>query len=145
MPVQDLREWIAKTDAMGEIKRIDGADWQSEIGALTNLYQRQPGLPALLFDEIPGYPKGYRLLANALSSFPRHGRDVGDAAVVDAHGDRGTLAQGDERGTSPCLPTWWPAGPYWRTCSPAMPSICSNSPRPSGTSWTAAAISAPAT
>ena len=71
MPVQDLREWIAKTDAMGEIKRINGADWQSEIGALTNLYQRQPGLPALLFDEIPGYPKGYRLLANALSSFPR--------------------------------------------------------------------------
>ena len=71
MPVKDLREWIAQTEARGEVKRINGADWQTEIGALTNLYQRQPGLPALLFDEIPGFPKGFRVLSNSVAAMSR--------------------------------------------------------------------------
>ena len=32
---------------------------------------RKPGNPAVLFDEIPGYPKGHRVLANILTSIPR--------------------------------------------------------------------------
>ena len=101
MPVKDLREWIAQTEARGEVKRINGADWQSEIGALTNLYQRQPGLPALLFDEIPGYPKGFRVLSNSVASIVAHRGDAGDAADLHAHGDRGALAQGDDRASRP--------------------------------------------
>ena len=30
--MEDLRYWIEKVDQMGEIKRIDGADWNLEIG-----------------------------------------------------------------------------------------------------------------
>lgn len=71
MPVTDLREWMARAEARGDIRRVKGADVHSEIGAITNLYQRQPGLPAVLFEDIPGYPAGFRVLSNALSSFSR--------------------------------------------------------------------------
>jgi len=59
MPVKDLREWIEKVEAMGELLRVNGAHWDLEIGALTDLYQQRPGSPALLFDKIPDYPEGF--------------------------------------------------------------------------------------
>jgi len=55
MPVQDLREWIKKMKTINGIKIVNGANWEEEIGVITDLYQRNPGSPALLFDEIPGY------------------------------------------------------------------------------------------
>jgi 4-hydroxy-3-polyprenylbenzoate decarboxylase len=59
-----LRSFIAACQAHGEIQIIKGADWNLEIGALTEsaseLIKEPPGL---LFDEIKGYPKGYRVLS----------------------------------------------------------------------------------
>src|SRR5579872_3882564 len=46
---------------MNEIKTVEGANWDLEIGALSDLNAKQHG-PALLFDDITGYPKGYRVL-----------------------------------------------------------------------------------
>lgn len=71
MGVKDLREWIATVEKMGELKRVNGAHWNLELGIIAELYQRRPGSPALLFDEIPGYPKGYRVLANSIMSMRR--------------------------------------------------------------------------
>jgi 4-hydroxy-3-polyprenylbenzoate decarboxylase len=71
MPVADLREWIDRVDAVGELTRIDGADAATEIGGLTDLYQWDMGNPALLFDRIPGYPTGFRVLSNVLTSLSR--------------------------------------------------------------------------
>jgi UbiD family decarboxylase len=71
MPVKDLREWMDVMEKRKELLRIDGARWEDEIGAIADLYQRQPGSSALLFDQIPGYPKGYRVLANSLTSHRR--------------------------------------------------------------------------
>jgi 4-hydroxy-3-polyprenylbenzoate decarboxylase len=71
MPVKDLREWIEKVEAMGELLRVNGAHWDLEIGALTDLYQQRPGSPALLFDEIPDYPEGFRVLSNSCMSLKR--------------------------------------------------------------------------
>ena len=66
---KDLREWIAAIDQMGELKRIAGADWNLEIGAISELARRESKhKPALLFDEIPGYPKGYRVLSNPMKN-----------------------------------------------------------------------------
>ena len=39
MPVADLREWIEREDALGELTRVDGADTDSEIGWVTDVYQ----------------------------------------------------------------------------------------------------------
>jgi UbiD family decarboxylase len=71
MPVKDLREWMQKVDEMGELLQIDGAHWDLEIGAITDLYQQRPGSPALLFDKVPGFPKGYRVLSNSCMSLKR--------------------------------------------------------------------------
>ena len=66
----DLRSWIATVEAHGEIKTLDGADWNKEIGTLVELNAKARG-PALLFDNIKDYPTGFRLLAGAMSSAKR--------------------------------------------------------------------------
>ena len=58
-------------EAAGELRRVYGADRQEEIGGLVDIYQRKMGRPALLFDEVPGFPKGYRVLTNLLTSVKR--------------------------------------------------------------------------
>lgn len=58
----DLRGWLAKVDEMGELKHADGADWNLEIGAISALNVGKEDSPAVLFDSIRGYPKGYRIL-----------------------------------------------------------------------------------
>ncbi|KKM09817.1 hypothetical protein SY88_16605 [Clostridiales bacterium PH28_bin88] len=71
MPVKDLREWMQKVEPRGGLKRVTGAHWDVELGVITDLYQRRPGSPALLFDEIGDYPKGYRVLSNSLAAMDR--------------------------------------------------------------------------
>src|SRR5207253_9075832 len=48
-----------------------GVDSDVELGVIVDQYQRRMELPALLFDEIKGYPKGFRVLANTLTSTRR--------------------------------------------------------------------------
>lgn len=64
----DLRSWMAEIDSAGELCRVDGADADSEIGAITDIAMGRIGRPALLFDAIPGYALGHRVLSNALTS-----------------------------------------------------------------------------
>jgi 3-polyprenyl-4-hydroxybenzoate decarboxylase len=37
---KDLREFIAAADQLGELRRVDGADWDLEIGAITEVVAR---------------------------------------------------------------------------------------------------------
>jgi 4-hydroxy-3-polyprenylbenzoate decarboxylase len=71
MPVEDLREWIDRIAEMGELTRIEGVDPHLELGGLVDLYQWEMENPALLFEKIKGYPEGYKLIANVLTSTPR--------------------------------------------------------------------------
>lgn len=69
---RDLREWIEPADKLGELKRINGADWNVEIGAVTELgHHRGEQSHALLFDNIKGYPEGYRVLSNTMNTVNR--------------------------------------------------------------------------
>ena len=52
---QDLRAWIAQLRAAGELQDIAGAE--REIGGIVDIYQRRIGNKAVLFDDIPGYPR----------------------------------------------------------------------------------------
>ena len=56
MPIQDVRDWISETEAMGELTRVDGVDPHLELGGLVDLYQWDMENPALLFDHIKGLP-----------------------------------------------------------------------------------------
>jgi 3-polyprenyl-4-hydroxybenzoate decarboxylase len=61
---KDLRDWIAGIETAGELKIIRGAEPKEEIGGIVDIYMRRMGHPAVMFDEVPGFPKGYRVLAN---------------------------------------------------------------------------------
>jgi 4-hydroxy-3-polyprenylbenzoate decarboxylase len=70
MPFKSLRDFLATLDERGELKKIDGADWNLEMGALTELMWEANG-PALLFDGIKDYPKGYRVATNLFATKER--------------------------------------------------------------------------
>jgi len=67
----DLRGWIAEVSSLGELAYLTGASSYLEMGALTDIARKEKPSRALLFDEIVGYPKGYRVLTNALGSLNR--------------------------------------------------------------------------
>src|SRR5262249_60699748 len=68
---QDLRAWLAQLREHGEVTEIAGAEREKEIGGIVDLYMRKMGNPAVLFDDVTGYPHGHRILANILTSVRR--------------------------------------------------------------------------
>jgi len=58
-----LRAYIDEVDRRGDLQRIDGADWDIEIGAITEVVAHSDPR-ALLFDDIEGYPAGFRVATN---------------------------------------------------------------------------------
>ncbi|MBI2369568.1 MAG: UbiD family decarboxylase [Deltaproteobacteria bacterium] len=85
MEYRDLREWIEKIEKIGELRRLNGADWNLEIGTVTELVNRSTG-PAVLFDEIKGYPRGHRVLTNSLGSLKRLSLTMGLPLDLDTMG-----------------------------------------------------------
>ena len=77
---QDLRAWLAQMQAAGEVQLVMGAEREREIGGIVDIYQRRMGNPAVLFDDVPGYPRGYRVLANILTSVRRINLTLGMSA-----------------------------------------------------------------
>jgi len=65
---EDLREFIAQVDALGSLRRIEGADPLYEIGGITEVAAGLPDCPAVLFDSIKGFPRGFRVFTNATVS-----------------------------------------------------------------------------
>jgi len=85
-PKQDLRTWLAQMEAANELQVVRGANREEEIGGIVEFYQRQTGNRAVLFDDIPGYPSGYRVVANILTSTSRIKMTLGlpsDATDMD--------------------------------------------------------------
>ncbi|HEU5287027.1 MAG TPA: hypothetical protein VFV20_01365 [Candidatus Limnocylindria bacterium] len=67
----DLREWLRKVEEVGELQVVTGATAEDDIGMATELLGRTRPSKATVFDEIPGYQKGWRVLSNGLGSFKR--------------------------------------------------------------------------
>jgi UbiD family decarboxylase len=95
-PHKDLRDWLARVEGIGELMRVSGVDWNLEMGAVAEMiYQAKPdNPPAILFENIPGYPPAYRVLSGMTNSprrlaltlglpMPKHPLDV-----VRAYRDR---------------------------------------------------------
>ena len=68
MIFSDLREFIRKVQEMDDLKIVEGADWDLELGLITELYAQDQNAPALLFDKIKGYPKGFRIATNQFTA-----------------------------------------------------------------------------
>ena len=66
-----LRDFIARVERLGALRHIDGADPVCEIGGVTEIAAGHRDCPALLFDNIKGYPRGFRVFTNATVSAQR--------------------------------------------------------------------------
>ena len=66
---RDLREWLARVEGLGLVKRIaEEVDWDEEMGAITYMSSQETGSPALLFERIRGCPPGFQALWNMIGS-----------------------------------------------------------------------------
>jgi 4-hydroxy-3-polyprenylbenzoate decarboxylase len=72
-----LRTWLTQADELGELRTIEGADWDLEIGGVTDILTERGKSPAVLFDSIKGFPQGHRVLVNSLGSTRRLGLCLG--------------------------------------------------------------------
>ncbi|MDP2726068.1 MAG: UbiD family decarboxylase, partial [Dehalococcoidia bacterium] len=89
MKFKDLREWLQLVDGLEELRHAKGADWDEEIGALADMaYRDTPPdhKPTILFDEIKGYPKGYRVLTGMFNNLHRLALTVGLPLDIDRKG-----------------------------------------------------------
>ena len=68
-----LRDWIDQVEKMGELLKVNGAHWDREMGSITQMLTEggKGKAPAIVFDDVPGYPKGYRTLYGQFSTIKR--------------------------------------------------------------------------
>jgi len=75
MQIADLRDYLDLLEEYDELQRIHTeVDWNLEMGAITRRCY-DLGSPAVLFENVKGYPKGFRALGAPLgtSRQPGHG------------------------------------------------------------------------
>jgi UbiD family decarboxylase len=88
-PHVDLRDWIARVESIGELMRVSGVNWNLEMGAVAEMiyHAHADNPPAILFENIPGYPADYRVISGMTNSpkrlaltlglpLPKHPLDV---------------------------------------------------------------------
>ena len=68
----DLREWLDLAERLGEVRHVKGANWQEDIGLAAEAILRAEDGPCVVFDDIPGSPKGFRLLLNIFAGTRRN-------------------------------------------------------------------------
>lgn len=87
---RDLRDWLDRVRRIGQLQEVLGADWNLELGVIAELNAKRRESKALLFDEIKGYRKGFRVVAGALLNAPRLAiafnmdPGLGDSGLVQA-------------------------------------------------------------
>ncbi|MFC1970439.1 UbiD family decarboxylase domain-containing protein, partial [Chloroflexota bacterium] len=81
MSYHDLHDWLKDVETHGELAHLTGANWDLEMSGISELVYESGKVkeprPALLFDETPGYPKGYRTLFGMLDSVWRLAKTLG--------------------------------------------------------------------
>jgi 4-hydroxy-3-polyprenylbenzoate decarboxylase len=73
----DLRQWLELVEDLGEVKHVKGANAERDIGDITEMLDRSEESPCVLFDEIPKFKKGYRVLVNSMGSRNRQAVTLG--------------------------------------------------------------------
>jgi UbiD family decarboxylase len=68
----DLREWLSYAERLGEVRTVRGASWEEDIGLAAEAVLRAENGPCVMFEDIPGCPKGFRLLLNMFAGTRRN-------------------------------------------------------------------------
>ena len=71
-PHEGLRDFLERADEVGELVHAEGVHWDLEMGALAEAFaHKRSDVRAFLVDEVPGYPKGFRVACGAINSSRR--------------------------------------------------------------------------
>ncbi len=70
MVFDDLRSFLKQCEAEGDLEKVDGADWNLEVGTISEMAAEKFG-PVLLFDKFAGYPEGYRVATDLFTTKER--------------------------------------------------------------------------
>src|SRR6202011_156056 len=68
----DLREWLAMAERLGEVRTVKGANCEEDIGLAAEAVLRAENGPIVVFEDIAGCPKGFRLLMNMFGGTRRN-------------------------------------------------------------------------
>ncbi len=68
----DLREWLAMAERLGEVRTVKGANCEEDIGLAAEAVLRAENGPCVVFEDIPGCAKGSRLLLNVFAGTRRN-------------------------------------------------------------------------
>jgi len=68
----DLREWLSEAERLGEVRTVRGANWQEDIGLAAEAVLRAENGPCVVFEDIDGCPRGFRLLMNMFAGTRRN-------------------------------------------------------------------------
>jgi UbiD family decarboxylase len=83
LPQLDLRHWLDAVGRCGELQEVHSADWRLEIGGISEINYQRAVPAAMLFDRIPGYPDGRRVLTGSVSSARRLGLTLRLGTALD--------------------------------------------------------------
>ena len=76
MKMDDLRDFLELLEEFDEVQRIKvPVDWNLEMGAITRRCY-DVGAPAALFENIKGYPQGFRTLGAPLGASKKRGHSL---------------------------------------------------------------------
>lgn len=64
IPYVDLREWLEEAEKLGEVKHVEGASWERDIGMAAEVVLHDPKGPCVVFEDIPGSMPGSRVLVS---------------------------------------------------------------------------------
>jgi UbiD family decarboxylase len=87
MSYKDLRGFIDVVEKVNTLRHIHGAETHLEIGGITEVAAGLPDCPALLFDDIPGFSRGFRVFTNPVNTPQRAALALGidpKLAPIDA-------------------------------------------------------------
>jgi len=112
-PWSDTREWLQQVRDIGELRDAHGVDWQSGIGEVTELLDHSENSPCVLFDDIPGYAAGRRIIVNANGTPARQAVTLGLPAAEGNHDGLFRFWRGVLRDFKPIEPEIVASGPVF--------------------------------
>jgi 4-hydroxy-3-polyprenylbenzoate decarboxylase len=108
---RDTREWLERVEQLGQLRVVTGANWEEQIGAITEMLDHSEGSPAVIFDQIPGYPAGHRILVNASGTPERQAVTLSLPPEYGSHQGLTTFWRGILDGFAPIPPREVTSGP----------------------------------
>jgi 3-polyprenyl-4-hydroxybenzoate decarboxylase len=137
----DLRTWLDEVNKIGQLMAVENVHWDLELSTLTEIInERSKTRPAIIFDRIKDYPRGYRVAANLVSSVDRLAMTLG---MKPGLGDMGFVQAWREqvKKIAPVKAQTVSSGPLFENTQKGKTSIYSNSLCRAGMNWTAGATS----